>query len=79
MPDHPETLNSLIKSDRWLEYVKEGQVIKSVYEKQCQKAIDTGLQTVVNTDLLDDIQVLITVAPIVTGKQIGRASCRERV
>ncbi len=71
VPDHPETLNSLIKSDRWLEYVKEGQVIKSVYEKQCQKAIDTGLQTVVNTDLLDDIQVLITVAPYDQASLLG--------
>ena len=71
VPDHPETLNSLIKSDRWLEYVKEGQVIKSVYEKQCQKAIDVGLQTVVNTDVLDGIQVLITVAPADQASLLG--------
>lgn len=71
VPDHPETLNSLIKSDRWLEYVKEGQVIKSVYEKQCQKAIECGLQTVVNTDLLDDIQVLITVSPYDQASLLG--------
>lgn len=71
VPDHPKTLNSLIKSDRWLEYVKEGQVIKSVYEKQCQKAIECGLQTVVNTDLLDDIQVLITVSPYDQASLLG--------
>ena len=63
VPDHPDKLNLILGSTNLNDFIQEGQVIKSVYEKQCQKAIDTGLQTVINTDVLDGIQVLITVAP----------------
>ena len=71
IPDHPDKLAAVFKNEDLTPFIKEGQVIKSVYEKQCQKAIDTGLQTVVNTDLLDDIQVLITVAPYDQASLLG--------
>ena len=71
VPDHPEKLDEIFQRDDAWEIIKEGQVIKSVYEKQCQKAINAGLQTVVNTDLLGDIQVLITVAPYDQASLLG--------
>lgn len=71
IPDHPNKLAAVFKNEDLTPFIKEGQVIKSVYEKQCQKAIDVGLQTVVNTDLLDDIQVLITVAPYDQASLLG--------
>ena len=63
IPDHPDLLEALFTDDNFYNSVTEGQTIMSVYKKQCQLAIDRGLQTVINTDLLDNIQVLITVAP----------------
>ena len=77
IPDHPDKLasvfrlTSVFRNEDLTPFIKEGQVIKSVYEKQCQKAIDVGLQTVVNTDLLNDIQVLITVAPYDQASLLG--------
>lgn len=71
IPDHPETFNEKVTSDTLDILILKGKTIQEVHQRYCQNAIDSGYQITLNSETMDNINLLVTVCPANQASLLG--------
>ncbi len=71
IPDHPETFNEKVTSDTLDILILKGKTIQEVHQRYCQNAIDSGYQIKLNSETMDNINLLVTVCPASQASLLG--------
>ena len=71
IPDNPEVFNEKVTSDTLDSLTLKGKTIQEVHQRYCQNAIDSGYKISLDSETMDNINLLVTVCPANQASLLG--------